>query len=326
MKFVIMVLVLFATCLFSLTALAKNPSVPANNPLDLTGQRQTGDAVDAGQDDDILRLGGQIKELTDKVGALEKKAKRLGSGTSRRDDIEALQRQFGGLMGVYNDLQKELAAHKLESHGGGSSSTPAPTSQSPPPSDAGTGLDLDRRLRDAESGLLDAGGRLSRLAGDVAGLNDRLRGVERRLYRRAIRFDAGGFGLLSRGFVAAGGLGAVTWPLGQDGDWAVRVAAGGGQGWTNDRLQSVAWLAKADLLYRLESAALGLTGTLAGGTVRDGNRYLSWDGGVTARWEPWSWLFIQASAVSGAALGTHAPIQWVPVAGLLEVGVPVPPF
>ena len=328
MKFVVTVLVLFVACLFSLSVLAKlnppPPLVPANNPLDLTGQRQTGDAVDAGQDDDILRLGNRLNALEgqrDSVqSAMDAVARaRLGKLEDRVKALEDAKARLPTDLVGKAEIER-MIAEVIKAAGGTSVSQDA--SSGPEPPAVATGFNFDQKLGEIER-ILSA--RLAKLHVQITALNNRLRGVERQLSRRAIRFDAGGFGLLSRGFMAAGGLGAITWPLGQDGDWAVRFGAGAGQGWDwADKLESAAWLAKADLLYRWESIALGLTGTLVGGAVRDGNRYLSWGGGATARVEPWSWLFIQASAVTGAALGTYAPIQWMPIGGIAEAGVTFP--
>ena len=312
MKFAMMVLVsMLSVCYYIIVsprafAQSTTPTLESCGASDFKCRARLSGPTDASQDATIQWLIGQ-------VSALERKVMSVG-GEATKAEVESLQRQLNGLKGLVSDLHRALEEHKNAPHTTG----PSP----PDPSAAFAKLESDRK---SDNKLLDIDGRLNRLADDIYAMNERLQGVERQLRRRAIRFDAGGFGLLSRGFMAAGGLGAITWPLGQDGDWAVRFGAGAGQGWGwgGHELLSVAWLAKADLLlYRWESFALGPTASLVGGTVRDGNRYLSWTAGATARVEPTNWLFVQASATTGAALGTYAPIQWVPISGLLEVGIP----
>ena len=307
MKFTVMalVLVLFSCyhCLFPTHALAQDNTPPKKcGASDTNCRSQASASMDASQDATIKWLMGQ-------VSALERKVKAARAGVSR-EEVRDLRRQVKELADKVKALSDDLEAHKA------SSPTVAPPSSSEEFSP--WALVLEGKVKDLQD-------RVGDLEAKVSALEGRVGAVERQLLRRAIRFDAGGFGLLSRGYIAVGGLGAIIWPLGQDGDWAVRTGVGAGQGWdwAEDRLHSVAWVTKADLLYRWESAALGLTGTLIGGAVRDGNRYLSWDGGVTARLTPVSWLFVQSSVVTGVAMGTTATLQPA-MGGMLEVGVPFP--
>lgn len=302
MKVVIMVLVLFAATLLPTVLFAQETSKPNGcEPLDFRCR--------------IQFLEASLRSANKSIRFLE-----LRGWKSATDDLQTqIDRQRERISGIVSDLNKLMEDGLAKSDPALQPSGPSPPA--PDPSAALADLNHERRLGEIDTSLFDHGGRLNRMADNISGLTIRLQGVERQLRRRAIRFDAGGFGLLSRGFMAVGGLGAITWPLGQDGDWAVRLGVGAGQGWSDDALHSVAWLAKADLLYRWEAVALGLTGTLIGGAVRDGNRYLSWDGGLTGRVEPASWLFLQVSAISGAAMGTNAQLQPAPIGGMLETGL-----
>lgn len=322
MKTIITVLVLFAACLFSLAVLAQDPpQVPANNPLDMSGQRQTGGAVDAGQDLDILWLGGRIDGLNSQLAGLKSARDsvaraRIGRLAARVKALEdARARLPTDLIGRAEVVV--MIDDAIKAAGG------APASGPGPPQTAVEGLNLDRRLGEVEENL---SARIARLQEQIYALDDRVDGVERQLQRRAVRFDAAFWASVHRGGEAVGGLGAVTWPLGQDGDWALRGAFGVGQNWTlldGERYQAIGLITKADLLHRWDSVSAGLTVLAELGVAPNGLRFTDWLAGATVRADLASWLFAQASAGTGRARSPLAQLQWG-YGGTLEVGFTFP--
>ena len=319
MKTLIMALVLIAAFVFSApTVLAQQ--IPANNPLDLTGQRQTGDATDAGQDNDLLRLGGQIDGLTNqlkglrsarnwvaraKTGELEARVKALEDARAR------LPTDLVGMSEVVVMINDAIKAAE-----GNSASGPGP-----PVADLNRVAEFNRLAGKVYDELDVKVKEIERLITDLQG---RMSAAERKLKRRATGFDIASWASVHRGGEGLGGLGAVVWPLGQDGDWALRSAFGVGQNWTlldGERYQTIGLLAKADLLYRWDSVSVGPTALVEFGVAPNGLRFTGWLAGGTVRADMASWLFIQASAGAGRARSPLAPLQ-TGYGGAVEVGIP----
>lgn len=319
MKFATMVLVLVLSacyfCLFPPQAFAQQ-KIPANNPLDLNGQWQTGDAVDAGQDLDLTRQDTQIEELRNQLKGL-----RSARDSVARARIGELEERLQALEDAKARLPADLVGRAEvvvmidDAIKAAARDSPAPPSDAPGTvQPAARGFNFDQKLKDLEDALSV---RIAGLWAEIYALNDRLR-------RRAIRFDAAFWTSVHHGGEALGGLGAVVWPLGQDGDWALRSAFGVGQNYylsDGERYGSIGLLAKADLLYRGDSISAGPTALAQLGVVRSGIRFLYWGAGVTVRVEAASWIFFQASATVGRAMSTFAPLQWG-YGGAGEVGIP----
>lgn len=319
------VLVLFACywCLFPSRALAQNPAVLANHPLDFNGQRQTSDAVDAGQDQDILSLGGRVVELE-----RQRNAVRSARDAVARARIGKLEDRVQALEEARARLPADLVGRAevvvmindaIKAASGSQPSFDGPAGTDPPVNPAAaTDLNLDQKLREVELNL----------SGQISGLQVQIDAINNRLSRRTNRFDAGAFGLVARGFNAVGASFGALWPFGDEGEWMFRLAGGVGQGWTNfegrDALLAPALLVETDVLYQLgDDIRFGpyLAGVGGiGGTEGLPFSYLFYGAGAAFRWQVGNWAALQFNTGPGVALGSfHRELSDSPGEAFLEV-------